>query len=64
MRPLCARRCFRLGELILELGDPVLCLAQHHVLDQHGLDEKIRCVRILHHTLADELIRIRVLGWR
>jgi hypothetical protein len=50
--------------LILELGDAVLGLAERHVLDQHSLDKKIGRFRILYHTLADELIRIRVLSLR
>jgi hypothetical protein len=64
LRRLCARRCLRLSELLLELGDAVLGLAERHVLDQHGLDQQIERVRMLHPTLADELIRLRVLRLR
>jgi hypothetical protein len=39
LRRLCARRRPRLSELLLELGDAVLGLAQRHILDQHGLDQ-------------------------
>jgi hypothetical protein len=39
LRWLCARRRLRVSELLLELGDAVLGLAQRHVLDQDGLDK-------------------------
>ena len=64
LRRLWARRGLRLTELLLEIGDAVLCLAQRHILDQRGLDQEIGRFWIAHNGLADELVRIRVLGLR
>ena len=54
------RRLLRIGELLLEIGEPLLRLVQAQILDQHGLHEVIGRVRLLNHGLMDQRVGFRV----
>ena len=55
------RLLLRIGQLPFEFGDPVLRLVQRQILDQNGLCQVIRRVRLLGYGLADQRIGFGVL---
>ncbi len=55
-----SRLLLRVGQLPFELRNPVLCVMQAQILDQHGLRHVIGHVRLLGHGLADQRVGIGV----
>ena len=55
------RRLLGIGELLLEIGDPLLRLMQAQILDQHGLRQVIGQIRLGGHCLTDQSIGLGIL---
>ena len=55
------RRLLRIGELLLEIGEPLLRLVQAQILDQHGLRQVIGQIRLGGHRLTDQTIGLGIL---